>query len=109
MNTHVTKGERRDNNIPSRNPFPPNQLTRKRYLALIMKETFIYQPNHLFYTQEPLLGYKPGGYHPVNLGDNFKDGRYQVHHKLGWGKYSTTWLAYDKRYVIAPYCLHYHH
>ncbi|OJJ83134.1 uncharacterized protein ASPGLDRAFT_151795 [Aspergillus glaucus CBS 516.65] len=61
-----------------------------------MRETFIYQPNHLFYTQEPLLGYKPGGYHPVTLGDSFKDGRYQVHHKLGWGKYSTTWLAYDK-------------
>lgn len=62
-----------------------------------MKETFLYQPNHLFYTQEPLLGYKPGGYHPVTLGDSFKNGRYQVHHKLGWGKYSTTWLAYDKR------------
>jgi serine/threonine-protein kinase SRPK3 len=46
-----------------------------------------------------MLGYRPGGYHPVCLGDTFKGGRYKVHHKLGWGGFSTVWLAKDKEYV----------
>ncbi|PWY80089.1 kinase-like protein [Aspergillus eucalypticola CBS 122712] len=46
--------------------------------------------------QEKLSKYRPGGYHPVSLGDTFKDDRYQIHHKLGWGGFSTVWLAYDK-------------
>lgn len=46
--------------------------------------------------------YKEGGYHPVHLGDELKHGRYRVLHKLGWGGYSTVWLARDKeleRYI----------
>ncbi|EEY19442.1 serine/threonine-protein kinase SKY1 [Verticillium alfalfae VaMs.102] len=46
--------------------------------------------------------YRPGGYHPVHLGDIFKDGQYQVIRKLGDGSYSTVWLARDlsrRRYV----------
>ncbi|OJJ30824.1 hypothetical protein ASPWEDRAFT_54195 [Aspergillus wentii DTO 134E9] len=56
----------------------------------------IYCQNNLLYTQEKLIRYKPGGYHPVTLGDTFKDGRYKVHHKLGWGGFSTVWLVYDR-------------
>ena len=37
--------------------------------------------------------YKPGGYHPVHLGDIYQ--RYKVIHKLGFGSYSTVWLARD--------------
>lgn len=44
---------------------------------------------------EPIQRYRQGGYHPVHLGDQFKEGRYQVIHKLGWGGYSTVWLARD--------------
>ncbi|GAW24788.1 hypothetical protein ANO14919_143820 [Xylariales sp. No.14919] len=39
--------------------------------------------------------YHPGGYHPVHLGDTFRDGRYKVIRKLGNGSYSTVWLARD--------------
>lgn len=51
---------------------------------------------------EPLHRYKKGGYHPIHLGDELKRGRYRVLHKLGWGGYSTVWVARDKdlgRYV----------
>ena len=58
-----------------------------------------YRPCNLLHTQENLIKYLPGGYHPVHLGDNFKDGRYQIHHKLGWGGFSTVWLAKDRMYV----------
>jgi serine/threonine protein kinase len=37
--------------------------------------------------------YRPGGLHPVNLGDTFHDGKYKVIRKLGDGSYSTVWLA----------------
>lgn len=49
-----------------------------------------------------LLGnYELGGYHPVHLGDTFRE-RYTVIHKLGFGGSGTVWLARDKeqnRYV----------
>ena len=38
--------------------------------------------------------YRPGGYHPVHLGDVYCQ-RYRVIHKLGFGTYSTVWLARD--------------
>lgn len=41
--------------------------------------------------------YRPGGYHPVLLGDVFHDGQYKVIRKLGEGSYSTVWLARDLR------------
>lgn len=44
---------------------------------------------------EPLFRYRPGGFHPVHLGDTFKEGRYRVIHKLGYGGFSTIWLARD--------------
>ena len=51
---------------------------------------------------ENLDHYRPGGYHPVHLGDLYSNERYQVVHKLGFGSYSTVWLARDlhlNRYV----------
>lgn len=40
--------------------------------------------------------YKPTGYHPAYIGENFKEGRYKIVQKLGWGYFSTVWMAYDK-------------
>ncbi|KAI9151484.1 SRSF protein kinase 3 [Paramyrothecium foliicola] len=45
---------------------------------------------------EPPERYRPGGYHPVHVGDHFCN-RYKVVHKLGFGSYSTTWLCWDER------------
>ncbi|KAJ9699375.1 hypothetical protein PVL29_008124 [Vitis rotundifolia] len=39
--------------------------------------------------------YRRGGYHAVRIGDTFKNGRYVVQAKLGWGHFSTVWLAWD--------------
>ena len=44
--------------------------------------------------------YKPGGYHPLRLGEYLRDGRYLVLRKLGYGSYSTVWLARDRVYVF---------
>jgi hypothetical protein len=44
---------------------------------------------------EDLETYYVGGYHPTHLGDRYHDGRYEVVHKLGFGSYSTVWLARD--------------
>ncbi|KAJ5795791.1 protein kinase [Penicillium psychrosexuale] len=41
--------------------------------------------------------YSMGGFHPVSLGDTFKFGTYKVMRKLGYGQYSTVWLARDSK------------
>ena len=43
--------------------------------------------------------YRPGGYHPIHLGDRLKDGRYEIVHKLGFGGFATVWLAKDHVYI----------
>ncbi|MCJ1438966.1 hypothetical protein MMC27_008356 [Xylographa pallens] len=40
--------------------------------------------------------YNPGGFHPVHFGDLFNC-RYRVCRKLGYGVYSTVWLAEDEK------------
>ena len=39
-----------------------------------------------------------GGYHPVKISDVYNS-RYVVLRKLGWGHFSTVWLARDSRSV----------
>ena len=46
--------------------------------------------------EESFDRYRPGGYHPVRIGDLFND-RYKVVRKLGYGQYSTVWLARDTK------------
>ncbi|KAL0947838.1 hypothetical protein HGRIS_013900 [Hohenbuehelia grisea] len=47
--------------------------------------------------EEDWEDYVKGGYHPVKIGDLFSDARYKVVRKLGWGHFSTVWLAHDQK------------
>jgi len=44
--------------------------------------------------EEGQSGYRKGGYHPVLIGEKYNN-RYIVEKKLGWGHFSTVWLASD--------------
>ncbi|CAJ0554569.1 Ff.00g130820.m01.CDS01 [Fusarium sp. VM40] len=44
---------------------------------------------------ETIEGYRPGGYHPIQINDSLHDDRYRIVHKLGHGSFSTAWLAHD--------------
>jgi serine/threonine-protein kinase SRPK3 len=47
--------------------------------------------------EEDWEDYVKGGYHPVKIVDSFSDDRYEVVRKLGWGHFSTVWLAKDNK------------
>ncbi|KAF9944672.1 serine/threonine protein kinase, CMGC group [Mortierella alpina] len=53
--------------------------------------------SHSLYSdeEEDMEDYKKGGYHYVAVGDVFHEGRYLILQKLGWGHFSTVWLARD--------------
>ena len=44
---------------------------------------------------EDLEGYRLGGFHPVHIGDYLRGGRYHIVNKIGFGCFSTVWLAED--------------
>jgi serine/threonine protein kinase len=44
---------------------------------------------------EGIEEYKAEGFHPVYLGERLKSGKYIVLRKLGFGHFSTVWLALD--------------
>ncbi|GKA32189.1 SRSF protein kinase 1 [Tanacetum coccineum] len=46
---------------------------------------------------EDLDCYRKGGYHAVRVGDSFAASRFIAQRKLGWGQFSTVWLAYDTK------------
>lgn len=54
-----------------------------------------FEPINQLHIEENIVGYRRGDWHPVQLGDTFKDGRYEIVHKLGWGQFSMVWLARD--------------
>lgn len=45
--------------------------------------------------EEDLKDYAPGGYHTCFIGENYKNNKYTLVRKLGWGHFSTVWLAKD--------------
>ena len=74
-----------------------------------------YRFEHIAAPTEWVEAYRPTGYHPIHFGDMLHDGRYRIIHKLGYGAFSTVWLANDSRYCralltipIPSYCLRGH-
>lgn len=47
---------------------------------------------------EPVEDYRPGGFHPVHFGDLLHHEQYKIVGKLGFGSFSTAWLAKDTLY-----------
>ena len=45
---------------------------------------------------EDVNEYRPGGYYHIQLGQSLRNGRYLILRKLGYGSYSTVWLARDQ-------------
>lgn len=45
--------------------------------------------------EEDLKDYVPGGYHTCYIGETYKNEKYTLVRKLGWGHFSTVWLARD--------------
>lgn len=43
--------------------------------------------------EEDSEDYRKGGYHPIKLSEKFNNGAYEVVGKLGWGHFSTVWMA----------------
>ncbi|RDL40057.1 Uncharacterized protein BP5553_00036 [Venustampulla echinocandica] len=63
--------------------------------------SFFYDTDSITGNVEDVANYKPGGYHPVHLGDvlpkksGTREPRYRVLQKLGHGSFATVWLARD--------------
>jgi len=68
---------------------PPTAAASPRIDWNLYSDAVYVQPH------EPLELYVPGGLHPVTLGDSLHQGRYSIRHKLGYGGYSTVWMARD--------------
>lgn len=88
--------------VASRRYIPFKRISRRCILSKSISthpgKTQIHQPLYISPVDaEPLHRYRQGGYHPVTLGECLKSGRYKVLHKLGWGGYSTVWVARDQR------------
>ncbi|KAJ2994830.1 serine/threonine protein kinase, CMGC group [Globomyces sp. JEL0801] len=76
-----------------------NSDTAKKVLELRKKKSQIVKSiQNSDDDEEDEDDYKKGGYHPVNIGDCFNNNRYRVVRKLGWGHFSTVWLAKDKKF-----------
>ena len=56
-----------------------------------------FDKNSTYSEDEGIEDYKKGGYHPVFIGE-ILNGRYVILQKLGWGHFSTVWLARDVKY-----------
>ena len=74
----------------------PLNLPHPRHTTRSLTTTARVRPAMAQRSEEDLHRYCLGGYHPVHLGDFFND-RYTVVRKLGYGQYSTVWLARDTK------------
>jgi len=97
--------------ISSNSPFDARNLSENDLLQILAKgrKNSLTKQNYVIKTcrdnldisseeEEEEEEYKKGGYHPVAIGDSFNDGKYKIEAKLGWGHFSTVWLAHDTHF-----------
>lgn len=87
-------------------PIPTNNHTHQPYPSAVASSSSSASPAQQRRTapttpkvnlaeEEDAADYRPGGYHPVHIMDSLSSGRYLVLRKMGWGHFSTVWLAKD--------------
>lgn len=80
------------------------QQSSRKFSLSVFKATEASSDKHTIFKREfehitdveCLESYKPGGLHPVKIGDSLSQERYTILHKLGHGATSTIWLAVDE-------------
>ncbi|KAI9270403.1 hypothetical protein BDA99DRAFT_501667 [Phascolomyces articulosus] len=75
-------------------PSRSNRDNLKRKRSMSSRSASMFEESEEEEEEDP-NDYKKGGYHPVQVGDLYKDGKYKVVRKLGWGHFSTVWLVQD--------------
>jgi hypothetical protein len=63
--------------------------------AALMREEGAIRKVGLLHSQKAFEIRSEGGYHPVRIGDTYNN-KYIIETKLGFGHFSTVWLASDK-------------
>ncbi|CDH15663.1 related to Serine/threonine-protein kinase SKY1 [Zygosaccharomyces bailii ISA1307] len=79
--------------------FLQNKLAAQEELNAVIDDSDDSDSSYDEKNEESSKDYRPGGYHPAYKGEKYKSGRYVLVRKLGWGHFSTVWLARDLRSV----------
>ncbi|KAH7914477.1 kinase-like protein [Hygrophoropsis aurantiaca] len=74
---------------------PKEPCAKYQYVVTSSGPKILPVPDEQSKDEESPADYNAGGYLPVKIDDTFKDGRYVVARKLGWGHFSTVWLVKD--------------
>ncbi|KAI0651501.1 Pkinase-domain-containing protein [Trametes meyenii] len=74
---------------------PKQPCTKYQYVVTSTGPKIVPVPDAYSKDEESPADYNSGGYLQVKINDTFKDGRYLVLRKLGWGHFSTVWLVKD--------------
>ncbi|KAH7929395.1 kinase-like protein [Leucogyrophana mollusca] len=74
---------------------PKEPCAKYQYVVTSSGPKIVPVPDEQSKDEESPADYNAGGYLAVKIDDTFKDGRYVVARKLGWGHFSTVWLVKD--------------
>ncbi|EIW64963.1 Pkinase-domain-containing protein [Trametes versicolor FP-101664 SS1] len=74
---------------------PKQPCAKYQYVVTPAGPKIVPVPDVYSKDEESPADYNSGGYLQVKINDSFKDGRYLVTRKLGWGHFSTVWLVKD--------------